>query len=122
MADKVYYRKLIRDKIPEKIAAAGAECEVRVMDDAEFERELLRKVEEEASGVAAAVTKEEIVEEIADVLDVIREVKLRKGITDLEVRAAQERAYEKKGGFERKLYLEWSSDDGYKTNEKKGVE
>lgn len=122
MAGKIYYKKLIRDKIPEVIKAAGSECEVRTLDDAEFERELLRKVEEEASGVATAVTKEEITREIADVLDVIREVKLLKGITDAEIRLEEEKAYEKKGGFEKRLFLEWSSDDGYVTNEKKRVE
>jgi hypothetical protein len=57
---------------------------------------------------------------LADVLDVIREVKLLKGISDVELRAAQEAAHEKKGGFAKKLFLVWSSDDGYKTNEKHG--
>lgn len=121
MAGKIYYRKLIRDRIPEKIAAAGAECETRVLGDEEFARELLRKVEEEASGVAAATSKEEITREIADVLDVIREIKLHYGITDAEIRLEEEKAYEKKGGFEKRLYLEWSSDDGYKTNEKRNA-
>ena len=119
MAGKVYYRKLIRDKIPEKIAAAGAECETRVLEGEEFTRELLRKVEEEASGVASAKNKEEVTREIADVLDVIREIKLHMGITDAEIRKEEEKAYEKKGGFEKRLFLEWSSDDGYQTNEKR---
>ncbi len=121
MAGTIHYNKLIRDNIPAKIAAAGAECETRILSDQEFERELIKKVEEEASGMSAATTKEELIEEIADVLDVITEVKLLKGITDLEIRAAQEKALQKKGGFTKKLFLLWSSDDGYKTNEKKGA-
>jgi predicted house-cleaning noncanonical NTP pyrophosphatase (MazG superfamily) len=46
MAGKIYYNKLIRDRIPEKIAAAGADCEIRVLSDAEFAEELVKKVEE----------------------------------------------------------------------------
>lgn len=120
MAHKVYYRKLVRDTIPQKIKAAGSQCEVRTLNDAEYERALLKKVEEEGSGVASAETREVLVAELADVLDVIREIKLLKGITDAEIREAQERAFVIKGGFEKRLFLEWSSDDGYTTNEKKG--
>ncbi len=119
MAGKVFYNKLIRDKIPEVIRNAGSECEVRELGNEEYQRELLKKVEEEASGVASAASREEIVRELADVLDVIREVKLFTGITDAEIRLEEEKAYEKKGGFEKRLFLVWSSDDGYKTNEKK---
>ncbi len=119
MVGKVYYRKLIRDLIPEKIAAAGAQCETRRLDDAEFQQELRKKVGEEASGIVAATTHEELIEELADTLDVIEEVKRTNGISEEEVAAAQATALAKKGGFAKKLFLEWSSDDGYKTNETK---
>lgn len=120
MAGKVYYRKLIRDNIPEKIAKKGSRCETRVLDDAEYEQELFKKIAEEGSGVVSATTRAELIEELADVQDVIDEIKRLKGITAEEVRAAQSAAREKKGGFEKRLFLEWSSDDGYTTNEKKG--
>ncbi len=118
MNGKVFYNKLIRDLIPEKIATAGATCETRVLDEVEYEKELLKKVEEEGSGVAAATTREELIEEIADVQDVIDEIKKFKHITEEEVSAAQAVALKKKGGFSKRLFLLWSSDDGYKTNEK----
>ena len=116
---RVYYNKLIRDNIPDKIKGKGSDLETRELNDEEFEKELLKKVEEEASGVVAATTKEEITEELADVLDVIEEIKRLKGITDDEIREAQEINSKKKGGFIKRLFLVWSSDDGYKTNEKK---
>lgn len=120
MAGKIYYNKLIRDRIPEKIAKAGAACETRLLTEEEFERELVKKVEEEASGMPAAASREELIEEMGDVLDVIDEVRKLKGITDAELAVTRARALEKKGGFEKRLFLLWSSDDGYKTNEKKG--
>ncbi len=118
MAGKVFYNKLIRDAIPEKIAKAGATCETRELSDEEYERELIRKIAEEGSGVLAATTREELIEELADVQDVIDEIKRFKGVSDEELAAAQANALAKKGGFTKRLFLLWSSDDGYKTNEK----
>ena len=120
MAGKVYYRKLIRDRIPEKIAAAGARCEVRTLAEDEYESALLRKVEEEASGVAGATSRAVLIDELADVLAVIEEIRKLKRIDDAELEAAYRKGMEKKGGFEKRLFLEWSSDDGYTSNEKKG--
>lgn len=119
MTGKVFYHKLIRDLIPEKIAKAGAECETRVLEGEEYERALIAKIEEEGSGVAAAASREELIEELADVQDVIDELKKLKGISDEELSAAQRAARAKKGGFEKRLFLVWSSDDGYQTNEKR---
>ncbi len=120
MAGKVYYRKLIRDKIPEKIAAAGARCEVRTLTSEEYERALLQKVEEEAGGVAGATSRTVLVDELADVLAVIEEIRTFKNISDEELEAAYRKGMEKKGGFTKRLFLEWSSDDGYTSNEKNG--
>jgi predicted house-cleaning noncanonical NTP pyrophosphatase (MazG superfamily) len=116
---KVYYNKLIRDNIPQKIRANGGEFEVREMDEKEYERELLRKVEEEASGLINSSSREDIITELSDVLDVVDEIKRLKKISEVEIQDAREKAYTKKGGFEKKLFLVWSSDTGYKTNEKR---
>jgi predicted house-cleaning noncanonical NTP pyrophosphatase (MazG superfamily) len=120
VAGKVYYRKLIRDKIPEKIASAGATCSVRTLSPEEYESALLAKVEEEASGVAAATSRAVLIDELADVLAVIQEIRLFRDISDEELEAAYRKGFEKKGGFTKRLFLEWSSDDGYTSNEKKG--
>lgn len=120
MAGKVFYNKLIRDLVPEHIRAKGSECEVRQMGQEEFERELLRKAEEEASALPGLSSAEEIAKELADLLEVIDEVKKAKGITDEALAEARAEAMRKKGGFEKRLFLTWSSDDGYQTNEKKG--
>lgn len=121
MTGKIFYNKLIRDLIPEKIAAAGAECETRTLEGAEYERELIKKIEEEGSGAAAATTRGELIEELADVQDVIDEIQRLKGISSEELAAAQASALKKKGGFAKRLFLVWSSDDGYKTNEKRNA-
>ncbi len=117
MSGKIYYRKLIRDRIPERIAVQGSECETRILDDSEFKEALRRKVAEEASALPQCATKEELVSELADILAVLDEIRKQEGVTDNEVEAALAKNFAKKGGFDARLFLEWSSDDGYKSNE-----
>ena len=95
---KIFYRKLIRDKIPEKMTRVGAAFEVRELGKREFEKELLKKVGEEASGLLSARNKSELVEELADVLDVIEEIMGLKKIKSSEI---QKRMPTKKGDFEK---------------------
>lgn len=116
---KIYYQKLIRDKIPEKMTRVGAAFEIRKLGKKEFEKELLRKVEEEASGLPKAKNKFELIEELADILDVVEEIKRFKKIKSGEIKKAQKENTRKKGGFKKKIYLVWSEDNGYRTNEKK---
>ena len=116
---KVFYQKLIRDKVPGKMDARGAAYEVRTLGQQEFRKELLRKAEEEASGVAVSVKRGDIIAELADLIDVTDEIRRVFKISESEMRAAQKHNAQKKGGFAKKIFLEWSADTGYKTNEKK---
>jgi predicted house-cleaning noncanonical NTP pyrophosphatase (MazG superfamily) len=43
----IVYNKLVRDRIPEVIAASGKRCEVRVLDDQEYMLRLNQKLQEE---------------------------------------------------------------------------
>ncbi len=115
---KIYYNKLVRDNIPEVIKKNGGDFKIKKLSKEHFEKELIRKVGEEASGLMGAKNRQELISELADVLDVIEEIKTFKGITGQEIKKSQKAAYERKGGFRKKLYLFWSSDTGYKTNEK----
>lgn len=115
---KIYYNKLIRDGIVSIIKNRGSTLEVKKLNREEFEKELLRKVEEEAGGIAQAKNKQDIIAELADLLIVIDEIKKVKKIGVKELKMALRENMRKKGGFKRRLWLVWSSDDGYKTNEK----
>lgn len=118
MTGRVYYNKLIRDNIPEKIANLHEECEVReITDEQEFEQELLKKVVEEAQGVAKASSRGELLGELADLYAVLQELKSFHTIGEQEFAVIRTKNLEKKGGFTRRLFLHWSSDSGYKSNE-----
>ena len=99
----------------------GIAFETRKLSKKEFETALLAKVEEEAGGVVQAKTREELMHEMHDVLAVIDEIKKHHKIQTAEFNAIRKENMKKKGGFAQRLWLVWSEDNGYKTNEKKGV-
>lgn len=116
--EKIYYNKLCRDKIPQIIKDKGFDCHVRVVDHDEYKREIVRKVFEEASGVSNHVDHEDLVAEIADLLITLDSVKKEFGVTDQEVEGAIQKSLEEKGAYDERLYLSWSSDTEYSSNER----
>ncbi|KKS38909.1 MAG: hypothetical protein UU98_C0004G0035 [Parcubacteria group bacterium GW2011_GWD2_42_14] len=118
MSERIYYNKLVWDNVPDLIKEKGKECEVRTLDDEEFEIELMKKVEEEASALPETASRQELIDELADVVTCVEYIKNIKKITELELADALERHSRRKGRFENKYYLVWSSDSSYKTNEK----
>lgn len=115
--EKIYYNKLCRDKIPEIIHDKGFECEVRTADHGEYKREIVRKIYEEASGVTNHDNHEHMVSEIADLVITLEAVKKEFDISDAEVDVAVKESLDFKGGYDKRLYLSWSSDTEYRSNE-----
>ena len=101
----IIYNKLIRDRIPEIIKDDNKLCEVRILDNSEFSREVYRKLLEEMTELSNASSRDEIINEMADIhelLDTLRDIhnihlnevltkQISKGLTN--------------GKFERKLFL-----------------
>ncbi len=116
---KVYYNKLIRDKIPERIKEHGGDFRIKTLSKRDFLEELIKKVGEESDGLLSAKNKKGIVEELGDVLDVIDEIKKTLKIKSSELAGSRKEAFIRKGGFRKKIFLVWSSDTGYKSNERK---
>jgi len=98
----------------------GIAFEVRKLNKKSYEKALLAKLEEEAGGIINAKTKEILVDELADILAVIEEIKQLKKISSTELHSIQNVNMETKGGFAKRLWLVWSEDTEYKTNEKRG--
>lgn len=119
--NKVYYNKLIRDNIPLKMDNLGVRYETKTLNFRRFKKELIRKVLEESSALTKEKDKKGIVDELADVLDVIDEIKKVFRIKSEEIRNMQRINSQKKGGFKKKIFLIWSeANDDYKTNERRG--
>jgi len=108
MRKKHYHKKLIRDKIPEFIRESGDEFETRVMKDKEFEKELKKKLVEEAKELLKA-PKDELLNELADVIQLVKSIASYYKISFSEVQKYQNIKRKKKGEFAKKLFLIWST-------------
>lgn len=116
---KIYYNKLVRDKIPERIKESGGVYLVKRLSDQDYCKELIKKVGEEGDGIVMAKDRNGIVDEMGDLLDVLDELKNNFKIKASEISASRKAAFIKKGGFKKRLFLVWSEDTGYKSNERK---
>ena len=115
---RVYYNKLVRDGIKDKIELKGEECSVRVIvDEAEFEQELLKKVVEEASALAHVRSRQEFLSEYCDLMVVLDALTHKLEISEADIKVAMTENVTNKGLFKYHHFLEWSDDAGYKSNE-----
>ena len=98
--------KLVRDLIPDVIRAAGGQPEVRHVSGDELLRAISAKLMEEAQEVVkAADNRAELVEELADVSEVMAALMKLRGIGKDEVARAAEAKRAKRGGFEAGVWL-----------------
>ncbi|MCA9365628.1 nucleoside triphosphate pyrophosphohydrolase [Candidatus Kaiserbacteria bacterium] len=115
---RVYYNKLIRDNVPDKIKAKGENFEVRPITDAqEFQQELFKKVREEAHAVSMARSAEDFLNEYCDLMMVLETIIDQLEIPHEKVKEARAENRLKKGKYDHKHFLVWSEDVDYKTEE-----
>ncbi len=99
------YNKLVRDKIPEIIQSNKEEPIIRILTDEEYKIELEKKLNEEYQEVLNATGKNRI-EELADMLEIIKYLAKLENSTLEEVIAIAKEKGEKRGTFENKIFLE----------------
>ena len=94
------YEKLVRDLIPDLIAAQGEKPNIRILDDAEYRDRLSRKLDEEVQ----EFHKENNLEQLADILEVVYSLaEINGGREELERIYAQK--HEARGGFSKRIFL-----------------
>ena len=100
------YNKLVRDRIPEIIEGNGEKPVIRILGEDEYKTELETKLNEEYHEVLGTMTSEERIEELADMLEIISALAVLEGRTlDDVVEVAKQKSL-KRGGFERRIFLE----------------
>ena len=97
----IRYNKLVRDRIPEIIEAGGKTCLCETLDDAGYLRMLDAKLNEELAEYQA----DQSLEELADLVEVIRAVAVARGSSFEEIEKIRTEKAAKRGGFEKKLLL-----------------
>lgn len=100
------YNKLVRDNIPKIIENDNEIPIIKTLSNDEYKLELYKKLKEECNEAIEAKTNEEIIEELADILEIIKSISELNGESlDNVIEVAKQKRL-KKGGFEKKIFLE----------------
>jgi predicted house-cleaning noncanonical NTP pyrophosphatase (MazG superfamily) len=95
------YNKLVRDRIPEIIEASGKTCVTEILSDEEYLHMVDVKLDEEL----AEFHKDQNVEELADLMEVIYAAAIARGYTLEQLEQVRADKAEKRGGFVKKILL-----------------
>lgn len=99
------YNKLVRDNIPNIIEAKGEIAVTKILDDSTYKSELEKKLYEEYKEVLEA-SGDDRIEELADMLEVIRALAKLENKTMQDVIECADVKSKKRGAFENKIFLE----------------
>ena len=95
------YHKLVRDKIPDIIEQSGRQCEIETLNKKEYIKALDAKLDEEL----AEYQESKSLEELADLLEVIRAVAVARGFSLGELERIRAQKAAERGGFEHRILL-----------------
>ena len=98
---KIIYNKLVRDKIPQIIAANGNTCTTQVLSHEEY----LCKLDEKLTEELQEYQQSKSLEELADLLEVMMALVKAKGSSWQALEQIRTDKLAKRGGFEKKLLL-----------------
>lgn len=101
----IIYNKLVRDNIPEIIQVTGKSYTISTLDEARYIEELKKKLVEESLEVRASESLEKVVEELADVLEVIDAIQKALCIRRTDIQCARNRKAQRNECFEKRIFL-----------------
>ena len=95
------YNKLVRDKIPQIIETNGGKAYTRILSEEEYRQHLEAKLDEEVG----EYHRDQTVEELADILEVVCALADSIGATPEELREVYDRKHVARGGFRDRIFL-----------------
>ena len=102
------YEKLVRDRIPATLDAAGVRYEARRAAPDEMPALLIAKLQEEIAELLAATSDDEVLEEIADVFEVLAALAFQHGADETETLSRRAAKREARGSFIEGIVLRWT--------------
>jgi len=96
------YNKLVRDKIPNIISSNNQVCQTRILSEQEYLCELNKKILEELKEYLESGE----IEELADLEEVLRAILDVKNCSYEEFEKIRTSKVEKRGAFEKRIFLE----------------
>lgn len=103
---KKTHNKLVRDNIPEIICQSGGTVAYRQLDMPSYVDALDNKLAEEVQEYLS----DKNLEEMADILEVLFAICKARGYTVEELLAKREQKAQERGGFEKRIFLEYVED------------
>ena len=97
----IAFNKLVRDRIPEIIEASGKTCTTEILSQEDYLRMLDAKLDEEL----AEYHKDQNIEELADLLEVIHAAAIARGYTLEDLLQIRAEKAAKRGGLEKRILL-----------------
>ena len=98
---QIKYNKLVRDRIPEVIEASGKNCVAEILSDEDYLCMIDAKLDEEL----AEYHKDQNIEELADLIEVIYAATKARGYTLEQLETVRAEKAAKRGIFQKKLLL-----------------
>ena len=95
------YNKLVRDRIPDIIESKDHLCKTKILSDTEYLTMLDAKLNEEI----AEYHQDQNIEELADILEVIRAIAIVRGYLLKELEEIRTKKEQERGGFSKKIFL-----------------
>ncbi|MDO4199244.1 MAG: pyridoxamine 5'-phosphate oxidase family protein [Clostridia bacterium] len=109
LMERKIFNKLVRDEIPEMLDKNGGETETEILNTEKYKECLYAKLKEECEEVITADSKENLAEELADLLEVMKAIAKINDIDFAEIEKIRAEKKEKRGGFDRKIFLKSSN-------------
>lgn len=100
------FQKLVRDKIPEILTSQGITLTLRQLDQSSLLASLKQKLLEEALEVSTADTKKDLLEELADCLEVLLSLAEMQKIPKETLEKRRLSKKNENGGFEQAVFIE----------------
>lgn len=111
MSNMPTYNKLVRDHIPEIIKKSNKNFRSRILNDEEYLVEINQKMHEELAEYEEATTKEDSIEELADLLELIHAAAAVHGASIAKLEQVRAQKAKKRGGFDERIFLIEVEDD-----------
>jgi len=99
------YEKLVRDGIPKIIGETGKDYEIKTLTDSEYINALKLKLMEEVNEYYEAEDNKGAVEELADILELMKALANQHHSSLEEVEIIRKEKVNKRGSFNEKIYL-----------------
>ena len=100
------FNKLVRDKIPTAIKSRGGIVIVRKLNQKEYVKELVKKLNEEAIELKPNLPSKQAVEEMADIAEVVAALQKVFKVSDTKLRSIRQNKNLKNGAFDKRLFID----------------